>query len=106
MRCLAKLRCRSVDHRTRVDEVDGIELIPAVVALIAARGLESADRARPLDVPIRERVACRGRERAERLLFDQPAVLVERPEEILRDARVIPRGGAREAVVADPEITK
>ena len=45
----------------------------------------------------------RGGERAERLALDDEALLVQRPEEILRDAVVVPRRRPREEVVREPE---
>ena len=103
---LAELRRRAVDDRTRVDQVDRIELVSAVVALVAARFREPADRTRALDVSIRKGVSSRRGERSHGRLLDQPAVLVERAEQVLGHARVVARGGAREAVVRDPEITQ
>ena len=57
---LAELRRRAVDDRARVDQVDGIELVAAVVALVAARLREAADRARALDVAVGQRAAVVG----------------------------------------------
>ena len=99
-------RWRTVDPRPRVDQVGGIELVPAVVALIAPRTLEPADRARALDVPVRERVAGRGGERAERLALDDEPLLVERPEEIPGDGVVVLRRGAGEEVIRKPQRTE
>ena len=99
-------RRRAVDPRARLDQVDGVELVPAVVALVAARALVAADRARALDVAVGERVAGRGGERAERLLLDDVALVVERAEEVARDAVVVRRRGAREEVVREPEIAE
>ena len=99
-------RRRSVDSRSWVDQVGRIELVAAVVALIAACTLEAADRTRALDVAIRKRVTGRGGERAERLPFDHEALLVERPEEVLRDAVVVPRRRPREEVVRQPEVAE
>ena len=100
---LAKDRRRPVDSRARLDQVDRIELVAAVVALVAACVREAADRARALDVPIGERVARGCGERAESLLLDDVAVRVERAEEILSDAVVVSRRRACEQVVREPE---
>ena len=103
---LAELGRRAVDDRARVDQVDGVELVAAVVALVAARLGVAADRARSLDVAVGQRAAGRGGERAERRLLDEVAVLVKRAEEVLGDAVVVPRRRAREAVVRDAEISQ
>ena len=78
---------RAVDPRPRVDQIGRIELVAAVVALVAPRTFEAADRARALDVAVGQRMAGRGGERAERLALDDEALLVQRPEDILGDAR-------------------
>ena len=104
MRRLAELRGRAVYHRTWVDEVRRIELIPAVVALVSTRLRVSADRTGSFDVPIGKRVPRCRRKRAESRLPDQAVVLEERAEDVASDARVIRRGGAREAVVRNAEI--
>ncbi len=60
MRRLAELRRGAVDDRARRDEVDGVELVAAVVALVAAGVRVAADRARALDVAVGQRPARRG----------------------------------------------
>ena len=86
-----------------LDQVDRVELVAAVVALVAARLGVAADRARALDVAVRERVPGRRGERDEHLALDDRAVVVQRPEEILHDALVVERRRAREQVVREPE---
>ncbi|MPM73045.1 hypothetical protein SDC9_120021 [bioreactor metagenome] len=49
---LTELRSLSVDAAVRVDQVDRIELVAAVVALVAPGELELADRAGALDVAV------------------------------------------------------
>ena len=97
-------RRRPVDLRPRVDQVDRVELVPAVVALVAAGRLEPADRAGALDVAVGERMTGRGGERAHRRLLEDVALLVERPEHVLDDPVVIGRRRAREQVVRQPEV--
>jgi len=101
---LAELGRRPVDPRARVDQVDGVELATAVVALVAARAVVAAMRACPLDVAVGERVAGGGRERAEGGLLDDEAFLVQGSEHVLNDAVVILRRRAREKVVREPKI--
>src|SRR5690606_31925305 len=50
----------AVDLRDGVDEVDCIELVAALVALVSASAVVAADRTRALDVAVGERAA-RGR---------------------------------------------
>ena len=100
---LAEHRRRPVDLRARIDQLGRVELVAAVVALVAACLRVTADRARSLDVAVRERVAGGRRERDELGLFDDRSMLVERLEEVLRDPRVVRRRRAGEAVVGEPE---
>ena len=103
---LAELRRRAVDLRARVDQLARIELVAAVVALVAPRLREAADRAGALDIPVGKRVARDGGERDEHLLLDDRAVRVERGEQILRDALVVERGRSREQVVGETQPPK
>ena len=98
MRRLAELRRGAVDDRPRIDEVDRVELVPAVVALVAARVRVLADRARALDVAVGQRSAGGGRERAQRRSLDEVPLVVERPEHVLGDLVVVRRRRARERV--------
>ena len=106
VRRLAELRRRAVDDRARVDQVDGVELVAAVVALVAARLREAADRARALDVAVGQRAAGRGENAPSVVLLDEIALVVQRAEDVLRDPVVVARRRAREAVVRDPEIAQ
>jgi len=54
---LTKRRCRAVDDRARVDEVGRIELVAAVVALVAAGLGVAANRTCAFDVPVGQRVS-------------------------------------------------
>ena len=94
----------AVDLRARVDQVDGIELVAAVVALVAARVREPADRARALDVAIRAACCPVAAENApSETSLDDVAVLPERAEQIADDRVVVRRRRAREEVVGEPE---
>ena len=95
----AKLDRRVAAALVRVDEVDRVQLVAAVVALVASRVGVTADRALALDVPVRERAAAGGVERAHLLALDQVALLEEFHEQLLGDAVVVRRRGAREDVV-------
>ena len=99
-------RRRPVDLRARIDQIGRIELVSAVVALVAACVLETADRAGAFDVPVRQRVTGRCRERPESLALDDEALVVQRPEEILGDAVVVPRRRPREEVVREAEVSE
>ncbi len=104
---LPELGDGAVDPRPGLDQIGRVELVAAVVALVAARLRIPADRARSLDVAVRQRVPGRRRERDEHLALDDRAVLVQRPEQVLHDALVIERRRPREQVVGEtqaPEI--
>ena len=49
---LDELRRLAVDPAARVDQVGGVELVAAVVALVAAGAVVPADRAGALDVAV------------------------------------------------------
>src|SRR5438445_7815568 len=100
----AELSRRTVGDRAWVDQISRIELIAAVVALVTAGLRIPADRTRALDVPVGQGVSGRRRERTERGLLDQTAVVVERTEEIRRNPGMVLGGGAREGVVANTEV--
>ena len=99
-------RRRTVDLGPRVDQVDGVELVPAVVALVSARGGKAADWARSLDIPIGQRVSGGGGERAERLALDHETLLVQRPEEVLCDPIVVSGRRPSEEVVGEPKVSE
>ena len=102
----APLRRLAVDPGARVDQLLGVELAAAAVALVAAGRLEAAVRAGPLDVAIGQRVAGRRRERALLLLLEDVPALVERPEQVADDTVVVLRRRSREDVVGDPEVAQ
>ena len=104
--CLPEDRWLAVDLRAWLDEVGGVELITAVVALVAARLGKAADRAGPLDVPVGKRAARRRRERADRRLLDDRASFPQRAKDVAHDGVVIRRGRPREEVVREPQPAK
>ena len=99
-----KLRRLAVDLRARVDQVGRVELVAAVVALVAARLAVPADRAGALDVAVRQGAAGRRADRAVRRLLDHVAVAVHGAEHLLHTWVVVARRGAREQVVGQPEV--
>ncbi len=100
---LGEDRCLAVDLGPRVDQVDGIELVAAVVALVAARSVVPADRAGSLDVPVGQGAAGRRRDGRHRRLGHQVAVAVHGAEHFLDHGVVVAGGGAGEQVVGQPE---
>ena len=103
VRRLAELGRRAVHDRAGIDQVDRIELVAAVVALVAARLAVAADRAGAFDVAVGERTAGRRGDRAERLLLDEEPLVVERAEHVLDDGVVVVRRRPCEAVVRHAE---
>jgi len=87
----------------RVDQVDRVQLVATVVALIAARVGEAADRAFAFDVSIRQRPPADRVESAHLRLLDQVALLVKLEEQVLRDLVMVGGRRAREDVVGHPQ---
>src|SRR6202011_4347664 len=87
----------------RLDQIDGVELVSAVVALVAARFLVAADGTRALDVAVWQRATAHGVEGAHPGLLDQVALLIQLEKQALCHAIVVARGRAREDVVRHPE---
>src|SRR5215216_2029055 len=103
---LAEDRGLPVDPRARVDQVDWVELSAAVVALVAARGLEPAVRARALDVAVGQRVAGGRRERDLHRLFDDEALVVKRAENVTDDPVMVLGRGPCEQVIRETEVAE
>ena len=72
----AELRNLAVDLGSRVDEIDGVELVAAVVALVSPGVFEATDGACAFEVPVGERASGARRERAELLALHQVALVV------------------------------
>ena len=100
---LDEVRRLAVDAARRVDQVGRVELVAAVVALVAARTVVAADRAGALDVPVGQGAAGRGRDGAHRGLRDDVPVAVQGGEQLLHDRVVVARRRTGEQVVAEPE---
>jgi hypothetical protein len=100
---LDELRDLAVDPGLGIDQVLRVELVAAVVALVAARAGVTADRAGALDEPVGQGAPGRRRDRPRCGLLDQVTVAVDDAEQLLRHMVVIARGGAGEQVVAQPE---
>ena len=98
-----ELRRFTVDLGTRINQVLGIQLVSAVVALIAAGVIGATDRTGALDVTIREGTA-RGRaDGTAGGLSDHVAIVVQAGEELLHDRVVVAGGGAGEQVIRKAE---
>src|SRR5258706_14103979 len=103
---LAKFHRRVAAALVRIDEVGRVELVAAVVALVAPRFGESTDRTLAFDVTIGQRAPAHRIEGAELLLRDQVPLLVQLEEQVLRDPVMVARGGAGEDVVGHPQPAK
>ena len=101
---LDELRRLAVDLAARVDQLVGVELVAAVVALVAARLGEAADRAGALDVAVGQRAARRRADRPAGRLLDHVAVGVHLAEHLLHDGVVVARRRAGEEVVGQAEV--
>jgi hypothetical protein len=98
-----RAEAKAVDLRSRVDQLLGVELVAAAVALVAAGAVVAADRAGALDVAVGQRATGRRGDGAERLARHDVTVVVEPGEELLHDRVVVARGGAGEQVVGQAE---
>ena len=87
----------------RVDELGGVHLVAAVVALVAARPLGPADRAGALNVAVGQGAAGRGGDGGAGDLLDHVAVVAHGREHVLDDTVVVAGGRAGEEVVGQPE---
>ena len=93
----------AVDAAARVLQVDRVELVAAVVALVAPRAVVGADGAGALDVAVRQGAPGGRRDGTEGRLRDDVAVAVQRLEELLHDGVVVAGRRAGEQVVGQPE---
>ncbi len=100
---LDELRHLAVDLRPRVDQLLRVELVAAVVALVATRVGVPADRAGAFDVAVGQRPAGGRGDRPERGLTDDVAVVVQAGEQFLGRRVVVARGGPGEQVVRQAE---
>ena len=100
---LDELRGLSVDAGDRIDQVHGVKLVAAVVALVTAGTVIPADRTGALDEAV-GKCASRGRgDRTHLSLRDDIAVVVESREHLLHHQVVIGSGGASVEVVGEPQ---
>src|SRR6185369_17041177 len=96
----------AVDPAARVDQIDRVQLVAAVVALVTAGAVVAADRAGAFDIAVRQRPPGGRGDRALLRLLDHVAVVVDRLEQLLRHRVVVPGGGAGEQVVGQAEIVQ
>ena len=98
------VRRLAVDLAARVDQVGRVELVAAVVALVAARVGVPADRAGALDVAVGQGAPGGGADRALRGPLDHVAVAVDGREHLLDDAVVVAGRRPGEEVVGQAEV--
>ena len=98
-----ELGCFPVDARTRGEQVDRVELIATVVALVAAGSVVTADGAGALDVAVGKCTPGGGRHGPLGGVGEDVTVLVQRDEQLLHHVVVVTGGGAGEQVVGQPE---
>ena len=101
---LDEVRRLAVDLAARVDQVGRVELVAAVVALVAARVDVAADRAGALDVAVGQGAPGGGADRALRGPLDHVAVAVDGREHLLDDAVVVAGRRPGEEVVGQAEV--
>ena len=97
---------RARDHRARVDQIDRVKLLRAIVALIAAGAVKTAVRAGALDVAVGQEAAVGHRIH---LFFgdfaDQP-LLGQHFREMLGQGAVLRAGRPAEVIEAQPEAAR
>ena len=93
----------AVDPRARADEVGGVELVAAGVALVPAGALGTADRAGALDVAVGQGAPGGGGDRRAGHLLDHVAVVPHGGEHVLDHVVVVAGGGAGEQVVGQTQ---
>ena len=98
-----KLRCFAVDFRHWVNQVGGIQLVAAVVALIAARAVGTANRAGAFNVAVRQGATRGWRDSAHGCFFDHVAVVVQTTEQFLHHRVVVAGGGSSEQIVGQAQ---
>ena len=96
----------AVDLRNWVDQLVRIELIAAVVALVAARALRMADRALAFDVAVWQRTAGGRRDRDLLRALVNVAVGQTLAEHLLHHVLMVLCGGAGEQIVAQAEVAQ
>ena len=98
-----ELRSLTVDLRHRVNEVCRIELITAVVALVAASSVVTANGAGALNVAVGQSTPGGRADGAGSLLRHQVAILRNIAEHLLHDGVVVTRGGPRKQIVGESQ---
>ncbi|MPM42372.1 hypothetical protein SDC9_89037 [bioreactor metagenome] len=93
----------TVDPGARVDQVDRVELVAAVVTLVAAGARVAADRAGALDVAVGQRTPRRRADRPTGRPGHDVTVAVQREEHLLGHAVMVLRRGPGEQVVRQAE---
>src|SRR5699024_10912720 len=88
-----ELGCFPVDARTWGEQVDRVELVAAVVALVAAGSVVTADGAGALDVAVGKCTPGGGRHGPLGGVGEDVTVLVQRDEQLLHHVVVVAGGG-------------
>ena len=98
-----ELRSFAVDLRHRVNEVRRVELITAVITLVATGSVVTANGAGALNVAVGQSTPCGGADSTGGFLRHQVAVLRHIAEHLLHDGVVVTGGGPRKQVVGEPQ---
>ena len=86
-----ELRCFAVDLRDGINQVGGVQLVAACIALIAARAGRATDWAGAFNVAVRKGAPRRRANSAQGCLLHHVAVGVQRREKLLDDGVVVAR---------------
>ena|SRR5690625_753416 len=98
-----KLWSFAVNLRNWVDQVNWVELVTAVIALVAAGTISVANRAFALDVAVRQCAASRWRDCTLHGFFNHVAVVVQALEKLLGNGVMVARCGAGKHVIGQAQ---
>src|SRR5699024_3357620 len=93
----------AVDAAARFDEIGGIELVAAGIALVSARAISTANRADTFDVAVRQGAPGGRADGAGRRAFDDVSVAMQSAEKFLNRGVMVACRGARKQVVGQAQ---
>src|SRR5699024_1244840 len=93
----------AVDAAARFDEIGGIELVAAGIALVSARAISTANRADTFDVAVRQGAPGGRANGTGRSAFDDVSVAMQSAEKFLDRGVMVACRGARKQVVGQAQ---
>ena len=99
-----EFRGLTVDLRYGVDKVHGVELIAALIALVTAGAISTANWAGALDIAVRQGTSGRRRNSALGGLFEHVTVGIQAFEQLLHHGVVVTGGGASKEIIGQAKV--